>query len=74
LAEDGVVTTSHFILDETDSLWKYPDAAMHRRCFLAWPARGEFVAKFNHEMARRPRRDGSTEQMESDGSVVWIPA
>jgi hypothetical protein len=74
LAEDGVVTTSHFILDETDSLWKYPDAAMHRRCFLAWPARGDFVAAFNHEMAKRPRPDGNREQMEPDGRVVSVPA
>jgi hypothetical protein len=73
-AEEEVIATSHFIPDESDGLWRFSDAAMHRKCFLAWPRRGDFVAKFNREMAKRPRPDGSREQMKSDGTVVSVPA
>ena len=63
--DDEIVGTTHFIADSKDSLWQYSDAAFHRRCFLTWERREEFVAQYNQLTA------GSRgHHMESDGSVV----
>jgi hypothetical protein len=42
---DLVVTTRPF-LDEGDPLFIYSEMAMHKRCFLKWPRRNEFVARY----------------------------
>ena len=44
--DDEVVGTTHFIADQTDPLWKFSDAAFHRKCFDAWEHRYEFLARY----------------------------
>ncbi len=65
------VATSHFITDKTDPLMAaYSDATMHRACFLAWPHREEFVAKFNATMRGLTRETARITTCESDGTIL----
>jgi hypothetical protein len=62
--DDQIVGTTHFIVDTADPLWRFSDAAMHKRCFLEWDQRKAFVAKFNQFAGRSGRR------MTEDGSIL----
>jgi hypothetical protein len=66
LGED-VVATSHFIADQTDSLWRFSDASFHKACFLMWDRRGDFVSRFNAVMTER---FGERRFMNDDGSYA----
>lgn len=44
-------------LTRRDPLWRYAGRALHRRCFLAWPRREEFVRKFNAVMREHAHMD-----------------
>jgi hypothetical protein len=57
--DDDLVATSHFITDETDPLWRYSDALMHRACFLVWESRQDFVDKYNAEAVDQMLADGT---------------
>ena len=37
--EDALVTPD-FLADESDPLWRFADAPMHRACFLVWTGAG----------------------------------
>ncbi|MBR0654800.1 hypothetical protein [Plastoroseomonas arctica] len=41
------VATSHVIESPFDELWDLSDTVAHRACFLAWPHRLAFVARYN---------------------------
>ena len=69
-AGDDLVSTSHFIADPKDPLWRYSDAAMHRRCFLSWPQRAAFVEKFNATVAVHVWGNGMCHRMRPDGTIV----
>jgi hypothetical protein len=72
-SKDEVVATSAFIGDKKDTLWQYSDAAFHRKCFLDWDRRAEFVKRFND--VRRERIFGHCyQQMQDDGSIIKLPA
>jgi hypothetical protein len=68
--DDEIVATSHFIGDDTDPLWRFSDAAIHRHCFLAWECREEFIERFNAEVGSITFANGTFHEMRSDGSVV----
>lgn len=69
---DEVVVTSHFIADRDDPLWRFSDAAMHRRCFLAWDQRAEFVTKFNRIVGEITLENGTSQQMDSEGTIAVL--
>jgi hypothetical protein len=70
--EDDIVATSHFIADRNDPLWQYSDAGLHRRCFLRWESREEFVRRFNEVMAQFVFGNGKRHQMSGDGRITEI--
>ncbi|MGE0383882.1 MAG: hypothetical protein AB7Q97_04075 [Gammaproteobacteria bacterium] len=55
-------------LTRRDPLWRYAGRRIHRRCFLAWPLRAEFVRKFNVVGAGLVRMGGSGEIEEIFGT------
>jgi hypothetical protein len=48
--DDDHVGTTHFIADESDPLWRFSDAVMHRRCYDAWEHRDEFTARYRKRL------------------------
>lgn len=70
---DELVSTSHFIAEESDPLWRFSDAAMHRSCFLAWDLRAEFVARYNQAVSHRTWGDGCYKHMSDDGTIQRLP-
>ena len=70
---DDLVATSHFVESETDPLWRYSDAAMHRQCFLAWEHRPAFVARYNEIAGRHTWGDGTYKHMTDEGTIVRLP-
>jgi len=72
--EDELVSTSHFIQDRTDPLWRFSDAGMHRQCFLAWQHRSEFVERFNSLVGPSVSGGGTRRRMHDDGSITVEPA
>lgn len=41
--DDPIFSTSHFIGDPNHKLWRFSDAAMHRRCYVEWDYQSEFA-------------------------------
>ena len=54
------VITAPF-LTKRDPLWRYAGGSLHRKCFLAWDRRKEFIRKFNLVMAPLYEMDGEGE-------------
>jgi hypothetical protein len=50
---DDTVATSAFIDSPFDVLWRLSDAVVHRACFVGWPYREAFVARYNEVVDRR---------------------
>jgi hypothetical protein len=69
-AGDDIVATSHFIGDPSDPLWKFSDAAMHRPCFLRWPDREPFIARYHETLGAITSGDGTYLDMQPDGTIV----
>lgn len=69
-----VVATSHFIIDQTDPLWRYSDAAMHRQCFASWEYRETFRDKYNATVGKMVWGKGTRHYMDTTGSVRSIRA
>ena len=61
--DDDIIGTPHFIVDPDDPLWGFSDSGMHRTCFVAWPQRDAFIARFNDAAGRFQR-------LMDDGSIV----
>jgi hypothetical protein len=70
LRGEEALVTPDFLADDTDPLWRFSDAAMHRACFLVWDRRKVFVARFNAVAQRLKGPDGSYSRMTSEGEVV----
>jgi hypothetical protein len=67
-AEDAFVTPD-FLADESDPLWRFSDAPMHRACFRVWDRRKEFVARYNR-LARHWSASGlAFPRMTSEGDL-----
>jgi hypothetical protein len=71
---DEIVATSHFIADRKDSFWQYSDAPFHKRCFLAWDRRAEFVRRYNEIMTPHVFGNGKRHHMQDDGSILQVQA
>jgi hypothetical protein len=67
-ADDAFVTPD-FLADETDPLWRFADAAMHRVCFRVWDRRKSFIARYNYVARRWLAADGSYPRMTSEGTL-----
>lgn len=61
---DEVVATSHF-LGPSEPLHRYSDAPFHKRCFLTWDRREEFVTRYNDVT-----RGIALHHMAADGSFI----
>lgn len=68
--DDDALLTPDFLAADTDHLWRFADAAMHRACFLVWDRRKEFVARYNRLARRWAALGGSPTRMTSEGDVV----
>jgi hypothetical protein len=69
-----LVSTSHFIAERGHRLWSFSDAAMHRRCFLAWEHRAEFIELYNNTVGTQIWGDGTRHHMHPDGSILHVSA
>lgn len=65
---DQIVATSQFITDANDPLWKFSNTAMHKRCFLGWDRRSEFIDRYNQIASGSTSRGATYHRMERDGS------
>jgi hypothetical protein len=71
---DGIVSTPHFVANPADPLWRFADAGMHCACFLTWPRRAEFVARFNAFAAEYVAGNGTVACMDDAGTITRRPA
>jgi hypothetical protein len=67
---DDALITPDFLADETDPLWRFSDAAMHRACFLVWDRRKTFVARYNRIARLLLAADGSYLHLTGEGELV----
>jgi hypothetical protein len=67
---DDALITPDFLADDTDPLWRFADAPMHRACFLVWDRRKAFVARYNRLARGWVAPDGSHPRMTSEGELV----
>ena len=72
--DDDALLTPDFIADDSEPLWRFADAAMHRACFLVWDRRKQFVARYNRLARGWAAPDGSRWRMTSEGDVVREPS
>ncbi|HZS45299.1 MAG TPA: hypothetical protein VFC63_09380 [Blastocatellia bacterium] len=68
-ANDTVVSTSHFIADCNNHLWRFSDAAMHQACFLTWEHRLAFINLFNETAGKNTFGNGNYHFMQDDGTT-----
>ena len=68
--DDEIVSTSHFIGEQDDPLWRFSDAAMHRQCFLEWEHRREYVDRYNTVVGPIVFGNGTRHRMDDDGSIT----
>jgi hypothetical protein len=67
-ADDALVTPD-FLADETDPLWRFADATMHRACFRVGDRRKSFIARYTRLARRWLAADGSYPRMTSAGAI-----
>jgi hypothetical protein len=70
LRGEEALVTPDFLADDTDPLWRFADAAIHRACFVVWDRRKAFVARFNAVSQQLRGPDGSYPHMTSEGEIV----
>jgi hypothetical protein len=68
--DDDAIVTPDFIADDSDPMWRFADAPMHRPCFLVWDRRRAFIARYNRLARRWAAPDGSHLRMTSEGDLV----
>ena len=68
-SDDETVSTTHFIDDQNDALWRFSDSAMHKQCFLNWEHRKDFIKKFNESRGIIIWGNGTRHHMEDDGNI-----
>jgi len=63
---DDRIGTSAFIRDETDKLWPYSDSNMHKKCFIEWELKEEFIKRFNEAQSfHTMTKDGALQKRRS---------
>ncbi len=67
--DDDIVTTTHFISDSSDPLWRFSDSAMHKSCFLNWQHKQNFINKYNEIIGKIVWGNGTYHKMETDGHI-----
>jgi hypothetical protein len=67
--EDALMTPD-FLANESDPLWRFNDAPMHRPCFLTWDGRKVLVARYNRLAHRGLVRDDWYPHMTAEGRIV----
>jgi len=68
--DDDALVTPDFIADDSDPMWRFADAPMHRACFLVWDRRKAFIARYNRLARRWLAPDGTHPRMTSEGELV----
>lgn len=68
--DEDVVVTPDFLADDTDPLWRFTDAVLHRPCFLLWDQRKMFVARYNRVARRLITENGAYPHMTGEGDIV----
>ena len=68
--DDAVVVTPDFLADDSDPLWRFADAVLHRSCFFLWDRRRAFIARYNRVARHLVAGDGSYPHMTGDGEIV----
>jgi hypothetical protein len=68
-ADDAFITPD-FLAAESDPLWRFSDASLHRACFLVWEHRKSFVIRYNRVARRLAAADGSYLHLTGDGHLV----
>jgi hypothetical protein len=68
-----LAATTHFIGDPNHHLWRFSDAAMHRKCFASWEHRTEFIDLYNDTLGMQVWGDGTRHHMHPDGSITSEP-
>ena len=66
---DDIVSNSHFISDQDDSLWRFSDSGMHKSCFINWEYRLDFIKKYNDIVGNTTAGNGTYRRMEEDGQI-----
>lgn len=69
---EKIVATSHFIADPKDRLWRFSDAAMHKRCFSEWDQRQVFVERYNEIVGNITWGNGTYHHMNDEGTIISI--
>lgn len=71
-ASDDIVASDACSAFGNVDLSRYYDAALHRRCFLEWEHREEYVRQFN-ELSRDQRVGEVGCQMDDSGTIHFVP-
>lgn len=67
---DDAFVTPDFLAAESDPLWRFTDATVHRTCFIVWEHRKTFVARYNRLAQRLAAQDGTYLHLTSEGELV----
>jgi len=65
-----VVLSPDFIAEDSDPLFCFSNAAIHRACFAVWGSRKTFVLRFNRVAAQLRYDDGTYLHMTAEGDLV----
>jgi hypothetical protein len=68
--DDDAFVTPDFLADESDPMWRFTDATVHRTCFIVWDRRKMFVARYNRIARRLAAADGTYLHLTSEGDLV----
>ena len=71
-ASDDVVASDSCSAFGKVNLSRYYDAALHRRCFLRWEHREEYVRQFNR-LNRDLKFDRGSRHMDATGTIHLVP-
>lgn len=64
------VATPHLIESPFDVLWDLSDAVAHRACFVAWPHRLAFMARYNAHAGRMGARPAVPSDTDPSGRIA----
>jgi hypothetical protein len=68
--DDDAFVTPDFLAHESDPLWRFADATVHRPCFVVWDGRRAFVDRYNRLARRLAGPDGAYLHLTSEGELV----
>ena len=70
-SEEDKVYTGQFIYDKTHPLYECSYSSMHRRCFLKWEHRQEFIHAFN-DIRRQDASLPLYDRMDKHGNIESV--